>query len=182
MPFGAHEAMEVHEVLNEKICMIDHFAVYAEQCSDDALREMIRRHRAHAIRGYNELVTYTHDTVAAVPMEVQFSQVASPNSIHYGLNNPPEVAPMGFARGGQMHDEHIARSLLLCHKNSAKNQMNASLECADPYVRQMLLNGANTCNYQAYEVFEWMNTRNYYPVPTLNDHTAKTFLHTYQTR
>jgi spore coat protein CotF len=181
VPFGAHEALEVHEILNEKICTIDHFALYSQQASDPAMREMIDRHRAQAIRSYNELVSYTHDTRAVVPNEVQFSQVTSPNNIQYGLNNPPSTAPLQMGVG-QFYDEQIARSVLLSHKNSAKNHMKASLECADPYVRQMLLNGSNTCNYAAYEVFDYMNARGLYQVPTMRDHTAKTFLHAYQAR
>ncbi|MGZ4030714.1 MAG: spore coat protein [Tumebacillaceae bacterium] len=180
VPFGAHEAMEAHEILCEKVCMIEHFGMYARQCSDPTLRSMIERHRSHAIRSYNELVSYTHDTRAVTPMEVQFSQVMSTNNIQYGLHNPAPVAP-NFGQE-QLYDDQIARAVLGCHKNSAKNQMAASLECADPYVRQMLLNDANTCNYHAYETFEYMNSRGLYQVPTMRDHTAKTMLHAYQPR
>lgn len=179
MPFGAHEAMEVQDVLNEQICMIDHLALYREMCSDPVLRGMIDHQRAHALRHYNELAEYTHDYRAVLPTEVQFSQVTSPNEIRYGLRNPAPVAPVEV---GQLYDAQIARALLLCHKNSAKNLMAASLECADPYVRQLLLNGANSCNYQAYQVFDYLNARGMYQVPTLNDHTAKTMLHSYQAR
>jgi hypothetical protein len=179
MPFGAHEAMEAQEVLNEKLCLIDHFQMYAVQASDPTLRDLIQRHRQSFIRGYNELASYTHDMNAVTPTEVQFSQVASPTDIQYGLNNPAPISPTEM-RIGQFYDAQIARSVLLCHKNSAKNHMAASLECADPYVRQMLLNAANTCNYQAYEVFHYMNARGMYQVPTMNDHTAKTMLHSYQ--
>lgn len=179
MPFGAHESMEVHEVLNEQICLIDHLAMYAEMCSDPALLELLHRHRTHALTHYNQLASYTHDYRAVVPIEVQFSQVTTPRNIQYGLHNPAPVGPTGL---DQFYDAQIARSLLLSHKNSAKNQMNASLECADPYIRQMLLNGANACNYHAYEVFEYLNARGMYQVPTMSGHTAKTFLHTYQTR
>lgn len=181
MPFGAHEAMEVHEVLNEKICLIDHLQMYAEQATDPTLIDLISRHRNHAIRAYNELVSYTHDMTAVTPIEVQFSQVASPGDVQYGLRNPAPQSPMDVQLG-QFYDAQIARAVLLGHKNSAKNHMAASLECADPYVRQMLLNGATACNYQAYEVFEYMNARGLYQVPTMSDHTAKTFLHSYQSR
>jgi spore coat protein CotF len=181
MPFGAHETMEVHEVLNEQICMIDHLAMYADMCSDPALQEMLNRQRAHALHHYHELARYTHDYRAVLPTEVQFSQVASPREIQYGLRNPAPAAPAPNGLG-QFYDAQIARAVLLCHKNSAKNQMAASLECADPYVRQLLLNGSNTCNYQAYEVFQYMNARGMYQVPTMSDHTAKSMLHTYQMR
>ncbi|ASS76005.1 spore coat protein [Tumebacillus algifaecis] len=179
MPFGAHESMQVHEVLNEQVCLIDHLAMCAKMCSDPALLDLMHRHHSHAMHHYNQLVSYTHDYRAVVPTEVQFSQVTSPRHVQYGLRNPAPVTPMGQ---GQFSDLQIARSLLLAHKNSAKNQMCASLECADPYVRQLLLNGANSCNYQAYEVFEYLNARGQYQVPTMNEHTAKTYLHAFQTR
>ncbi|KEO83217.1 spore coat protein [Tumebacillus flagellatus] len=179
MPFGAHEALEVHEVLNEKVCMIDHFAQYEQQAGDPALKDMIRRHRQAALRHYNDLVSYSHDYAGVVPNEVQFSQVASPNSIHYGLRNPNPVAPVA-APTAQLYDEQICRAVLLSHKNSAKNNVAASLECADPYIRQMLMNAANSANYHAYEVFEYMNRLGMYQVPTMQGHTAKTMLHSYQ--
>ncbi|MBL0388044.1 spore coat protein [Tumebacillus sp. ITR2] len=179
MPFGAHEALEVHEVLTAKVCMIDHFLQYEMQASDPTLKDLIRRHRNSALRNYNELVSYTHDYTGVVPNEVQFSQVASPDTIQYGLRNPAPVTPIG-APTTQLYDEQICRAVLHSHKNSAKNNMAASLECADPYLRQMLMNTANTANYNAYEVFEYMNARGLYQVPTMRDHTAKTMLHSYQ--
>lgn len=179
MPFGAHEALEVQDVLNEKVCMIDHFSQFEQQASDLTLKEIIRRHRHSALRNYNDLVAYAHDYRGVVPNEVQFSQIASPDSLQYGLRNPTPVAPM-HTPTAQMYDEQICRAVLLAHKNSAKNNMAASLECADPYVRQMLMNTANTANYNAYEIFEYMNARGLYQIPTMRDHTAKTMLHTYQ--
>jgi spore coat protein CotF len=179
MPFGAHEALEVHEILNEKVCMIDHLLQYEQQAGDPTLKDLIRRHRQSALRNYNEVVSYTHDYRGIVPSEVQFSQVASPDSIQYGLRNPAPVMPIATLTA-QVYDEQICRAILLAHKNSAKNNMAASLECADPYLRQMLMNSANTANYNAYEVFEYMNARGLYQVPTMRDHTAKTMLHTFQ--
>jgi len=65
MPFGAHETMEVHEILNEKINMINHFGLYKQICQDPQLRDMIERHMQTAVASYNEIVQYTHDYSAA---------------------------------------------------------------------------------------------------------------------
>lgn len=178
MPFGAHETMEVHEILNEKLNMIQHFALYAAQCQDPQLRQMIDRHRQTAIQSYDQLVNYTHSYQAAYggPRPYGMPNV-QPQQIQYGLRNPADHVPQQQDR---LNDQQIVMAVLLCHKNSARNQMMAALECADPNVRQMLLNGALTCANQAYEVFLYMNQQGQYQVPTLNDHTAKTFLHTYK--
>lgn len=178
MPFGAHETMEAHEMLNEKINSINHFSFYIQSCQNQALRSMINRHMQIAIQGYDQLVSYTHDYNAANQhrqamgmMNVQQGRIA------YGLNNPPTMAPQP---SGALSDPMIAMAVLLLHKNSAKNHMAASLECADSNVRQMLLDGAVTCSNLAYETFLFMNQSGIYQVPTLNDHTAKTFLHSYE--
>jgi spore coat protein CotF len=178
VPFGAHETMEVHEMLNEKINSINHFSFYLQSCQNQVLRTMIDRHLHMAIQGYDQLVHYTHDYNAANQQRQPMGMMnVQPGRIAYGLNNPPTMAPQ---LSGALPDPMIAMAVLLLHKNSAKNHMSASLECADPNVRQMLLEGAMTCSNLAYETFLFMNQNGMYQVPTMNDHTAKTYLHSYE--
>jgi spore coat protein CotF len=178
MPFGAHETMEVHEVLNEKINMINHFALYSQQTRNAQLRQLMERHMQSTIQSYDELVSYTHDYAGAQQRrQAQGMLNVQPQNIQYGLNNPPQQMPQ---MQGQMNDQQIAFALLHCHKNSAKNEMQSALECADPNIREMLLRSAITCANQAYEVFLFMNQQGQYQVPTMQDNTAKTFLHSYQ--
>ena len=177
MPFGAHETMEVHEILEEKLNMINHFTFYAQQAQNPELRQMIERHLQTAVQSYDQLVAYTHDYSAAAGQPQPYAMPrVQPQQVEYGLRQPSPQMPMQ----GQFDDRQIASSLLICHKNSAKNHLHGSLECADPNVRQMLLNGAITCSNQAYEVFMFMNRMGAYQVPTMQDQTAKTFLHSYQ--
>ncbi len=178
MPFGAHETMEVHEILNEKINLITHFSLYAEDCQNQQLRQLLDRHLQTAKQSYNQLVAYTHDYSAAGNQSQAYSMPnIQLNQIQYGLDNPKSQMPQ---TGSKLNDQQIAWAMLSCHKNSAKNHMIALLESADPNVRQMLMNGAITCANQAYEVFALMNQQGQYQVPTMQDHTAKTFLHSYQ--
>jgi spore coat protein CotF len=178
MPFGAHETMEVHEVLNEKINLINHFALYSQQTQNEQLRQMMERHMQSTIQSYDQLVSYTHDYASGQQRrQAQGMLNVQPQSIQYGLRNPPQQSPQ---MQGQLNDQQIAFALLLCDKNSAKNEMQAALECADPNVREMLLSSANTCANEAYEVFLFLNQQGQYQVPTMKDNTAKTFLHSYQ--
>ena len=48
MPFGAHETMEVHEILNEKINMINHFSWYMQNCRDPQAAQYDRASYADA--------------------------------------------------------------------------------------------------------------------------------------
>ncbi|GIP33817.1 spore coat protein [Paenibacillus sp. J2TS4] len=178
MPFGAHETMEAHEMLNEKVNLINHFSLYAEQCQDQRLRQMLQTHLNTAIRHYDQLVAYTHDySAASGGPQVYGMPPSSPQQVKYGLHQPmPQIPQMQ----GRLNDSQILLAMLSFHKQSAKSQMAASLECADPNLRQMLVDGAVTCSNQAYEVFLFMNEQGQYQVPTIHDHTAKTFLHSYK--
>lgn len=178
MPYGAHETMEVHEILNESINMINHFSLYAQECQDPALRQMIERHLQTALQSYHQLVAYTHD-FNAVTHQMQSYMMANvqPQQIQYGLRSPsPQMPEMR----GRLNDRQIASAMRSLHKNSAKNNMTAALECADPNIREMLIRSAINCANQAYELFILMNQRGLYQVPTMQDHTAKTYLHSYQ--
>jgi spore coat protein CotF len=168
--------MEVHELLNEKMNMINHFSFYAQQAQLPELRDMIARQLQAAVQSYDQLVAYTHDYSAANRQTPYGMPQVQPQQVQYGLHQPGPYAPMQ----GQFDDRQIACSMLSCHKNSAKNHMAGSLECADPNVRQMLVGSAVDCSNHAYEVFLFLNRMGVYQVPTMQDHTAKTFLHSYQ--
>ncbi|MFC0212383.1 spore coat protein [Paenibacillus chartarius] len=178
MPFGAHETMEIHEILNEKINAINHFSLYAQAAQSPEVRDLVRRHLHACMEHYDQIVGYTHDYSAAQGMGNplgQFPQV-QPEQIVYGLDNPARVAPL--VQNG-LSDQQILMAVLNCHKNSAKNAMHASLEIADPNLRQMMINSSVAANNFAYEAFLLMNRAGQYQVPTMHDHTAKTYLHTY---
>jgi len=178
MPFGAHETMEVHEVLNEKINLINHLAMYTQQTQNQQLHQLMERHMQSAIQGYDQLVAYTHDYNASQQrMQAQGMLNIQPQQIQYGLRQPQAQMPQ---TQGQLNDQQIAYALLSCHKNSARNSLESALECADPNIREMLIQSASQCANQAYEVFLFMNQQGQYQVPTLNDQTAKTFLHSYK--
>ncbi|TCN22625.1 spore coat protein [Mesobacillus foraminis] len=178
MPFGAHETMEVHEILTEKLNMISHFNLYASQTKNPELRNMITRHQQEEIKSYDAIVAYTHDYTQFTPVPPNTSvNHVMPEDIQYGLNNPSMLAPETNA---VLNEYEVASAMLIAHKNGAMNGVRASLEIADPNLRQMLMNGAINCINQAYEVFLFMNQQGMYQIPQIKDHTAKTFLHSFQ--
>lgn len=177
MQFGAHETMEVHECLMDKINQIAHFNLYASQARDPRLQDMIARHRHAAIMSYNELVQLTRGNTRFQPIAPNPMQGMSGQQIQYGLHNPPQMSPQTDAK---FSDQEIAAAMLICHKNGAKNATWAALECADLNLRRAIQNSAVTCMNFAYEVFLLMNEQGQYQVPTLKDQTAQTFMQSYQ--
>lgn len=178
MPFGAHETMEVHECLTEKINCINHFNLYASQAKNPRLRDMITRHQQEAISSYNSIVNLTRGNSRFAPIAPTMeTRGMESQQIRYGLDHPRPLAPQN---GTEFKDEEIAMAMLVQHKNGAKNSTWATLECADPSLRQALQHSAIACMNHAYEVFLFMNEQGTYQVPTLKEHTAETFMQTYQ--
>jgi spore coat protein CotF len=178
MQLGAHETMEVHECLLEKVNVITHFNIYAKEAKNQQLKDMIVRHQQEEITSYNEIVNITrgNNGFTPVPSNTNVKGVSN-QQIRYGLNNPPQISPQSDT---SLTDREIAIAMLLCHKNAARNCTQATLEAADPNLRLALFNSAATCTNQAYEVFLFMNEKGLYQVPTLKSQTAETFLNTYQ--
>jgi spore coat protein CotF len=178
MKFGAHEVLEASEILTDKTNLINHLALYEQEAQDEQLRSMIRHQLDTAIQAYDLMVAYTHDASARQGMMSPFQQPdANVESIKYGLRNPQPYAPQ---RTGRFNDIMIQNALLSWHKSSAICHIQRGLEVSDPNLRQMFLNGAITCFNQAYETFLFMNQQGTYQVPTMDNHTAKTYLHTFQ--
>lgn len=178
MRFGAHEIMETHEILLEKINAITHFNLYAREAKHPQLRDMIGRHQQEEIGSYNEIVALTRGSnqFNPIPSNTPIDGVTN-QTIQYGLRKPPQFAPQP---NSTLSDRDIAIGMLCCHKNGARNCTWASLECADPNLRRTLFNCAATCNHQAYEVFLFLNQQGVYQVPTLQSETAENFLSSYQ--
>ncbi|MDN5361514.1 MAG: hypothetical protein PWP70_561, partial [Moorella sp. (in: firmicutes)] len=94
-----------------------------------------------------------------------------------GLDNPGTLTPNSSAN--EMDDRDVASGMLGCHKASATMRMVAALECADPELRRMIQQGAINCSEQAYEVWQYMNQKGYYQVPTMKEMTTSTMMNTY---
>jgi spore coat protein CotF len=81
----------------------------------------------------------------------------------------------------QLKDSDIASGVLGIHKTGATFKMLASLECADPNLRRMIQQGAVNCAEQAYEIWQYMNQKGYYQVPTMKEMTTNTVVNSYTT-
>jgi spore coat protein CotF len=173
--YGAHEMMEIHEVLTAEIDGINTMQLYRQFVRDPQLRQMLDHQLQFMMNAYNNLVqlVQAHGAGQAVPYRSvrQFTPM-------YGLDHPDPQSPNASPQ--QMDDRDVASGMLGIHKNGAMKQMLGALECADPNLRRALQQGAMNCAEQAYEVWQYMNEKGYYQVPTMKEMTTDTMLNVYQ--
>ena len=173
---GAHETMEVHEVLTSAINGINHFQLYRSFVKDQQLMQILDNQMQFMMDEYNQMVQTLNQqgNNNAVP----YNSIAN-GAPTYGLKNPAPQSPN--ASMNQLDDRDVSSSMLSCHKTSDSKKMMAALECANPQLRRMMQQGAVNCAEQAYEVWQFMNQKGYYQVPTMKEETTNTVLNSYQT-
>jgi spore coat protein CotF len=172
--YGAHEVMEVHEVLTGEIDAINNFQLYRPHIRDQQLQQMLEHQLQFMMNEYQSFVQALNGQGMGQAVPYRAPRNAAPV---YGLRQPAPVAPNTSME--QLDDRDIASAMLSCHKSSAAKKMLATLECADPQIRRTMQQSAMNCAEQAYEVWQYMNQKGYYQVPTMKEMTTQTMLNTY---
>lgn len=173
--FGAHELMEAHEVITGIIDGINTFELYRQHVNDQQLMQIIDRQVNFMEKEYNDMISYLANHRGVTP---DVYQSRSNPSIKYGLRNPSPVSPQENAR--RLNDRDVASALMGVAKCGSEKKMRAALECADPHLRHMIMQGAVSCAEQAYETFAYMNQKGMYQVPTMQQRTQNTVANTFQ--
>lgn len=172
---GAHEVMEIHEVMNMAIDGINQFQMLLPLIRDQQLRGICSNQLGFMNQEYNTMVQMLNQQGAA---DVAPYRSPRGNMPVYGLDNPAQMSPN--LNPEQIDDRDISSMMLSHHKAGASMKMHAALECADPNIRRFMQQSAVNCAEQAYEVWQFMNQYGYYQVPTMKDVTTNTMLQTYR--
>lgn len=172
---GAHEVMEIHEIMNMAIDGINQFQMLMPLIRDSQLRNICNNQLSFMTQSYNTLLQMLSRQGAETAPPYRSPRANMPV---YGLDQPAQVAPN--AHPDQLDDRDISSMMLGHHKAGASMKMHAALECADPTIRRFMQQAAVNCAEQAYEVWQYMNQQGYYQVPTMKQMTTDTMLRTYQ--
>lgn len=175
---GAHETMEVHEILSMAITGINTMQLYRPHARDPRLAQIMDKQMQFTINEYNQMVQAVQNLSGG--SMAQGTPYNAPRSFSpvYGLDNPAAATPNMSAN--QIDDRDVACALLGFHKSSAMMKIVAALECAHPQLRSMMQQGAVNCSEQAYEIWQYMNQSGYYQVPTMKEMTTNTVLNNYE--
>lgn len=173
--YGAHEVIELHEVLDTTINAINTLQLIFPYAKEHELRQMMTTHLQFITGEYNNMVNVAHGlgTGTSVPYR-PLSHLPQMSSYTTPVYNMPNAHP------NQIDDHDVAGAMLCAHKAGAKLKMSAALEAANPQIRNMLLQGSVNCANQAYDVWGYMQRRGYYPLATLQDTTSAQLLRGYQ--
>ncbi|MDA8096884.1 MAG: spore coat protein [Clostridia bacterium] len=176
MRFGMHEALDLHEVLSDKVCTIDHFALYESQTHDHELKSMLHRQINRIVQDYNNLVNMARGR--GVEPRTTPPTMTHHHDVNYGMQAGQPTQPHTHSK--HLSDQAIAQGMLLHHKCGATHSTTAALESADAELRQMMINCSVTAINMAFEVFQIMNAKGWYQVPQMDQRTMSQMAQSYQ--
>jgi spore coat protein CotF len=134
-------------------------ACFMNQVQDAELRAILQRHFPLHIRDYNMKVEFLKKAEGAA------SNFPVPNlqsALHQAPANPSPVAPRTNVQ--QFNDREIATAYLLTLKRAGREYAWSAMEAAHPEIRTFLEDVFRMCSRHAYDVWQWMVKKGYYPL------------------
>lgn len=176
MNHGAHEVMDVHEVLSASIGGMNTFIFLRPHVQDQELLNILDRQYAFMLDEYN--ITAECFKTGQDPSHPTGSyKMQMGNDTKYGVTPGQPKKPMQSAN--EISDDIISGWLLSCHKVSATGKTSAALECTNPVVRRVLQDSIQNCIEMAYELSLYQNKHGYYQVPQLAPQDMQAMLNMY---
>ncbi|WP_170008397.1 spore coat protein [Bacillus fonticola] len=162
MQLAAHELNELSELVAGCFNTVTCMSSYMNQAQDPELKQLLQKHFPLHVKDYNLKVEFLQSQ--SVPNIEKFQ----PDTLNPQLSNYTQSQPLpaGAPRTNvQQHtDREIALAYLINQKGSAKNYAVAATECANPNLRTFLENAFLNSSHHAYEMFEYMAKKGYYPL------------------
>ena len=112
--FGAHEVMEIHEILSDTITSINTVQLYNEHCKDPQLKNLVNKQQDFMSNEFNNMANALRQEGIQEAVPYRANMNFSPT---YGLRNPSPQTPNPSA--SQVDDQDVASALLGVHKTGA---------------------------------------------------------------
>lgn len=173
MQLAAHEVYDLHELIVSCVNSISNMAMFKNMAKDPELKAMIERHFPAHVQDYNMKVEF----VSKANGSTQKLNVPSLNAVLQDYTKSPTnnfhpITPRTSIQ--QMDDREIATAYLLTLKRAGREYAWAAMEAGNPTVREFLKDAFTmSCNH-AYDVWQWMVQKGYYPLEPASQNTLNT--------
>ncbi|WP_430477223.1 spore coat protein [Bacillus cereus] len=180
MQLATHELRDLSELIAGCYNTINTMSTYIQQAQDLELKQLLQQHFPLHVEDYNLKVEFVQSQ--STPNIERFQ----PSNLNPVLNSYlkapieqyPPVAPS--INGAPPNDRTIATGYLLNQKSAALNYAGALLECANPNLRSFLEKAFLNSSRHAYDIWQYMVKKGYYPLSPAPDSEIKTIASIYQ--
>lgn len=174
MKLASHEVYELHELTISCVNSITSMAMFINAAKDQELKAMIQKHLPAHIQDYNIKVEYLSNMAGPTQkLKVPTLNKSLQDYTKSPTSNFPSITPRTDLQ--QMNDREIATAYLLTLKRAGREYAWSAMEASNPGLRDFLKDAFTmSCNH-AYDVWQYMVRKGYYPLEPASTETLDTF-------
>lgn len=179
MQLAAHEAYALHELTLSCVNSITSMALFMNQVKDPQLKSLLQKHFPYHVKDYNTKVEYLSRTNGArtgLPVPEMTNIIENYTQSN---TNVKSITPRTDVQ--QLDDREIATAYLLTLKRAGREYAWATMESSNPEIRTFLEDAFRMSSHHAYDVWQWMVTKGYYPLEAAPAETLGTMSSIYKT-
>ncbi|MED1900773.1 spore coat protein [Bacillus thuringiensis] len=180
MQLATHELRDLSELIAGCYNTINTMGTYIQQAQDLELKQLLQQHFPLHVEDYNLKVEFVQSQNTPDIERFQPSKL-NPVLVSYlkaPIEQYPSVAPS--INGAPPNDRAIATGYLLNQKSAALNYAGAVLECANPNLRSFLEKAFLNSSRHAYDIWQYMVKKGYYPLSPAPESEIKAIANSYQ--
>lgn len=162
MHLAEHEINDLHELAMSCVNSITNMACFLNQVQDSELKSILERHFPLHVQDYNMKVAWLKTPEGPGTQLPVGDLEGSPEQVMRQAGTPVPVTPRTDVQ--QFNDREIATAYLLTLKRAGREYAWAAMEMSHPEIRRFLEDAFRMSSRHAYEVWQWMAKKGYYPV------------------
>ncbi|MDQ0217643.1 spore coat protein [Peribacillus cavernae] len=176
MNHGAHEMLDVHEVLSGSIGAMNQYTLGRQFVKDPELLDILDRQYNFMKEEYN-ITLECFQTGQNPSKPTQSYKMKQGNDFVYGLTPTQPSKPIQSPT--EMNDQTVSGCMLGAAKSNASMKTMAALEVTNPVVRRVLADSVPNCIEMAYEISVYQNKHHYYQVPQFAEQDMQQMMNCY---
>lgn len=178
MKLAAHEFYDLQELILSCVNSITNMAYFRRHARDPEFKAIVEKHFALHVQDYNMKVEYVakaQGSTSKLPVPELTDHLKS-----YTAAPTAPVAVTPRTDVVDFDDREMATAYLLTLKRAGREYAWGAMEAANPEVRSFLEDAFRMCSRHAFEVWQFMVEKGWYPLEPAPDQTLATAAQTYQ--
>lgn len=167
MKLAAHELHDLNELTMSCVNSITNMGYMLHHVQCPEFKQILERHFPLHVRDYNMKVEFLNKTEGAkreLPLLKEDRQV--PDAYMQTVTPAPAVQPRTMVEN--MNDREMATAYLLTLKRAGREYAWAAMEMVNPEVRSFCQTAFMMSCAHAYDMWQYMASKGYYPVENAN--------------
>lgn len=179
MQLASHEVHDLNELTLSCVNSITNMAFFINKVKDGELKSLLQKHFPYHVKDYNTKVEYlSRESGAITGLPVpEITNILE--NYTQATTNVKSVTPRTDIQ--DLDDREIATAYMLTLKRAGREYAWSAMEASNPELRTFLEDAFRMSSHHAYDVWQWMVKKGYYPLEAAPAETLGTMASMYKT-